>query len=92
LLTLGAHADGDSHSDRAARGNSGVAGRFPNSAFSDPRENYRPDSDLDVLHHVEMEEDLGGIVARKVDLVSQRAIEQSSNWMRREVILESAER
>jgi uncharacterized protein with HEPN domain len=30
-----------------------------------------------------MEEELSGIVGRKVDLVSQRAIERSSNWIRR---------
>ena len=67
------------------------------------REDFRPDSDLDLLatfapdaewsllDHVAMEEDLAGIVGRKVDLVSQRAIERSSNWIRRKAILESAE-
>jgi predicted nucleotidyltransferase len=67
------------------------------------REDFRPDSDLDLLvtfapeadwsllDHVTMEEELSGIVARKVDLVSQRAIERSSNWIRRKAILESAE-
>ena len=67
------------------------------------REDFRPDSDLDLLvrfapeadpsllDHVAMEEELSGIVGRKVDLVSQRAIERSSNWIRRKAILESAE-
>jgi predicted nucleotidyltransferase len=67
------------------------------------REDFRPDSDLDLLvkfapdadwslmDHVAMEEELAGIVGRKVDLVSQRAIERSSNWIRRKAILESAE-
>jgi uncharacterized protein len=67
------------------------------------REDFRPDSDLDLLvqfepdadwsllDHVAMEEELGGIIGRKVDLVSQRAIERSSNWIRRKAILESAE-
>ena len=32
-----------------------------------------------------------GIVGRKVDLVSHRAIERSSNWIRRKAILETAE-
>ena len=70
------------------------------SAF---REDFRPDSDLDLLvrfgpgadwsllDHVAMEEELAGIVGRRVDLVSQRAIERSSNWIRRKAILESAE-
>jgi predicted nucleotidyltransferase len=67
------------------------------------REDFRPDSDLDLLvtfapdadwslmDHVAMEEELTGMVGRKVDLVSQRAIERSSNWIRRKSILESAE-
>lgn len=67
------------------------------------RDDFRPDSDLDLLvrfnpdadwsllDHVEMEEKLFGIVGHKVDLVSQRAIERSSKWIRRKAILESAE-
>lgn len=67
------------------------------------REDFRPDSDLDLLvrfapgadwsllDHVAMQEELGVIVGRKVDLVSQRAIERSSNWIRRKAILETAE-
>jgi uncharacterized protein len=67
------------------------------------REDFHPDSDLDLLvrfgpdahwsllDHVAMEEELSGIVGRKVDLVSQRAIERSTNWIRRKAILESAE-
>ena len=38
-----------------------------------------------------MEEELTGIAGRKVDLVSRRAIERSSNWIRRKAILETAE-
>ena len=67
------------------------------------REDFRPDSDLDLLvrfapdadwsllDHVAMEEELSGIVGRKVDLVWERPIERSSNWIRRKSILESAE-
>ena len=67
------------------------------------REDFHPDSDLDLLvrftadadwsliDHVAMEEELSDIMGRKVDLVSQRAIERSSNWIRRTAILESAE-
>jgi predicted nucleotidyltransferase len=67
------------------------------------REDFGPDSDLDLLvrftpeadwslmDHVAMEEELAGIVGRKVDLVSQRAIERSSNWIRRKAILDSSE-
>lgn len=67
------------------------------------REDFRQDSDLDLLvkfapdadwslmDHVAMEQELANMVQRKVDLVSQRAIERSSNWIRRKAILESAE-
>ncbi len=67
------------------------------------REDFRPDSDLDLLvrftpdadwsliDHVAMEEELSDIIGRKVDLVSQRAIERSSNCIRKTSILESAE-
>lgn len=52
---------------------------------------FAPDADWSLLDHVAMEEELAGLAGRKVDLVSQRAIERSSNWIRREAILESAE-
>lgn len=67
------------------------------------RKDFRPDSDLDLLvdfapdsewtllDHVAMEEELSGILGRKVDLISRRAIERSSNWIRRKAILETAE-
>ena len=52
---------------------------------------FAPDADWSLMDHVAMEEELAAIVGRKVDLVSQRAIERSSNWIRREAILDSAE-
>ena len=52
---------------------------------------FTPDADWSLMDHVAMEEELAGIAGRKVDLVSQRAIERSSNWIRRKAILESAE-
>ncbi|MBI3610900.1 MAG: nucleotidyltransferase family protein [Nitrospirae bacterium] len=67
------------------------------------RNDFRPDSDVDVLvafkpdaewsllDHVKMEEELAAILNRKVDLVSRRAIECSENWIRRKAILETAE-
>ena len=67
------------------------------------RDDFGPDSDVDVLvsfapdaewglwDHVRMEEELSGILGRKVDLVSRRAVERSENWIRREAILGSAE-
>ena len=52
---------------------------------------FAPDADPSLLDHVAMEEELTAILGCKVDLVSQRAIERSSNWIRRKAILESAE-
>ncbi len=67
------------------------------------RDDFRPDSDVDLLvtftpgadwsllDHVAMEDELTGIIGRKVDLISQRAIERSLNWIRRKAILDNAE-
>jgi predicted nucleotidyltransferase len=67
------------------------------------REDFRPDSDVDLLVTFEadanwglleqsiMESELSAMLNRKVDLVSRRAIERSANWIRRQAILESAE-
>jgi len=67
------------------------------------RDDFRPDSDVDVLvafapgvewslfDHMTMEEELSSILGRQVDLISRRAIERSSNWIRRKAILETAE-
>ena len=67
------------------------------------RDDFRPDSDVDVLvtfapgvewslfDHIAMEEELSALLGRKVDLISRRAIERSSNWIRRKAILETAE-
>ena len=66
------------------------------------RDDFRPDSDVDVLvsfapgvewslfDHIAMEEGLSALLGRKVDIVSRRAIERSSNWIRRKAILETA--
>ena len=67
------------------------------------RDDFRPDSDVDVLvlfdaeaRHtlfdmVHIQEELERIFGRKVDLVSRRGIEISRNYIRRRAILESAE-
>ncbi len=66
------------------------------------RDDFRPDSDIDVLvtfcpnadwsllDRVKMQQELGNILERKVDLVSKRAIKRSHNWIRRREILETA--
>ncbi len=67
------------------------------------RDDFRPDSDIDVLctfdedaghtlfSLVRMGEELEEIFGRSVDLVSRRGIEASRNYIRREAILSTAE-
>ena len=67
------------------------------------REDFRPDSDIDVLISfdpgaswtlfdlVQMRDELQEIFGREVDLVSRRGLEASRNGGRRTAILESAE-
>lgn len=68
------------------------------------REDFAPDSDVDVLvsfagdadwgllDHVAMKDELSSLLGRQVDLVTRRAVERSGNPLRRAAILESAER
>ena len=67
------------------------------------RDDFGPDSDVDVLvgfgggaRHTlfdldDMEFELKEIFGRKVDLVSRRGIEASRNYLRRNIILKSAQ-
>jgi uncharacterized protein len=67
------------------------------------REDFRPDSDVDVLvsfapqarttlfDMVHMQEELKEIFGREVDLVSKRGLENSRNYLRRKQILDSAQ-
>jgi predicted nucleotidyltransferase len=67
------------------------------------RDDFRSDSDLDVLVTFasdarwglfalyEMQQELKKIFGREVDLVSRRGIEASRNYIRRKAILKSAE-
>jgi predicted nucleotidyltransferase len=67
------------------------------------RDDFGPESDLDVLvafapgaewgllDHVRMEQELAGLLGCKVDLLTKRAVERSSNWILRREILGTAE-
>lgn len=67
------------------------------------REDFRPDSDLDVLisfaphvrwtllDHVRMRDELIEMFGRNVDLVTKRSVERSSNYLRRREILDTAQ-
>ena len=66
------------------------------------REDFDDQSDVDVLATFDagtrwtfrddmvMEEELGALLRRPVDIVERRLVEQSLNWVRRRHILESA--
>jgi hypothetical protein len=67
------------------------------------REDFRPDSDVDVLVRffpearwglfdlMSMEEELKAIFGREVDLVERSVVEQSRNYVRRKAILSNLE-
>ena len=67
------------------------------------REDFRSDSDIDVLvsftpdahitlfDMVKMQEELKTIFGRKVDLISKRGLENSRNYLRRKQILDTAQ-
>jgi predicted nucleotidyltransferase len=67
------------------------------------REDFGPDSDIDILVSfsadarwglfdlVRMEEELEALLGRAVDLVPRVAVEQSENYIRRKSILDNAE-
>jgi len=66
------------------------------------RDDFRPDSDVDILvdfaadadwgllDHLRMQEHLQGLLHRSVDLVTKRAVQHSRNWLRRGEILDTA--
>ena len=67
------------------------------------REDFRPDSDVDVLVELQptapkglsewiaMQDELEALFKRKVDLVSKTAIQESHNWLRKRNILSTAQ-
>ena len=67
------------------------------------RDDFGPDSDVDVLvtfsteanwglfDHVQMQQELQALWRRNVDLISKRALERSRNWLLRNEILNTAE-
>lgn len=67
------------------------------------RDDFRPDSDIDVLvtfapeakrglsETLKMKDELQIIFGRNVDFIVKAAIERSENWLRRKNILESAQ-
>ncbi|MFB0553393.1 MAG: nucleotidyltransferase family protein [Phycisphaerae bacterium] len=68
------------------------------------RDDFRSDSDVDVLVEFEpgqelslmelvaMENELSEILGRKADMVERQAVEQSENYIRRRYVLQSLEK
>jgi predicted nucleotidyltransferase len=66
------------------------------------RDDFNEESDIDILvsYHssasvgllesVELREKLSKLFKRKVDLLSKKAIEKSKNWLKKDIILNSA--
>lgn len=67
------------------------------------REDFEPDSDIDLLvtfspqadwgllDHIQMELELTELLGRDVDLLTRRAVERSENPIRRQEILDTAQ-
>lgn len=67
------------------------------------RSDFREKSDIDVLvsfragahtgllEHVQMERELEGILGKKVDLISKKALQKNRNWLIRKEILKTAQ-
>ncbi len=51
---------------------------------------FAEDADWSLFDHVKMQQELESLLKRKVDLLSKRAVEQSTNGIRRDGILHSA--
>lgn len=65
------------------------------------RDDFGPDSDVDILvsfkaetdwgllDHIRMKQELKSLFHRNVDLITKRSLEQSSNWLLRREILKT---
>jgi len=51
---------------------------------------FQPDADWGLLDHAAIEEDLGALLGRRVDLLTRRSVERSANPIRRASILSNA--
>jgi len=66
------------------------------------RDDFRPDSDVDILvdfdkdadwgllEHIQMQRELQTLLGCNVDLISKRALERSRNWLFRREVLNTA--
>lgn len=52
---------------------------------------FQPDAKVSLINLIGIEDELKELLHRKVDLITKKAIENSSNWIRREAILSTAQ-
>ena len=52
---------------------------------------YEEDAEWDLFDHMDMEEELAGIIGRNADLIERSVVEKSENYIRRKYILSNAE-
>jgi uncharacterized protein len=52
---------------------------------------FAPNANWGLLDHAQMQQELEFLLDRSVDLISKSAIERSSNWIRRQEILSTAQ-
>jgi len=64
---------------------------FDASSDVDVLVGFEPDATPSLFDHQDMEDELSRILGRKVDLLTRRAVEASSNDIRKQAILSSAE-
>lgn len=53
---------------------------------------FEPGQDLSLMELVAMENELSEILGRKADMVERQAVEQSENYIRRRYVLQSVEK
>ena len=51
---------------------------------------FQPNAAWSLIDHERMEQELTDLIGRKVDLVSREGLEQSANWIRRQMIFATA--
>ena len=64
---------------------------FPGDSDIDILVAFAPTANWGLLDRAQMQEELEAVLSRRVDLISKRAIDRSSNWIRRKEILSTAQ-
>jgi hypothetical protein len=52
---------------------------------------FAPKANWGLLDHVQMEQELAGLLGKEVDMVTKKSVETSHNWRLRQEILQSSQ-